>query len=101
MKDTSQRRIWLAEIGELRAEIDAHIPMMESIRNMGRKLLLDENSPLDYQNTEQMVSKYGRSNVDLRKRLESLESGWQKLLNVSVLIRFLLEIVYQYEYRLS
>ncbi|KAI1731518.1 EF hand domain-containing protein [Ditylenchus destructor] len=77
LKDTSRRRDWMAEEKEARMEIEAHQSVMDSIRQMGRKLVEEQED--------------GREKQQLRERLDGAESEWDRMINNSRIVRERLE----------
>ena len=73
LKDTSRRRDWMAEEKEARMEIEAHQSVMDSLRQMGRKLVDEQED--------------GREKQQLRERLDGVESEWDRMINNSRIVR--------------
>ncbi|TKR92162.1 hypothetical protein L596_006870 [Steinernema carpocapsae] len=77
LKDTEKREDWINQEKEIRAEIDAHREVIDSVSQMGNKLVegVDE----------------GKERNDLINRLEKLEEKWTELNATDVVVKDRLE----------
>ncbi|KAI6226090.1 Discontinuous actin hexagon [Aphelenchoides besseyi] len=86
LKDTTKRRDWMVQEREIQAEIEAHRDVVNSVREMCRKLLLgleasNERAEIQ-QNLETMESKWNELNhLDntARERLENAQEECERL----------------------
>ncbi|KAK0429407.1 hypothetical protein QR680_011365 [Steinernema hermaphroditum] len=77
LKDTEKREDWISQEKEIRAEIDAHREVIDSVTQMGNKLVegVDE----------------GKERNELINRLEKLDERWTELNATDVMVRERLE----------
>ena len=88
LRDTSQRLEWMAEIVEHRSEIDAHAQIVKSVQKMGEKILEEKRDKIVQTPLVDQLTNENTSTDDLRRRLEKLQSHWQKLLFLSDSVKY-------------
>lgn len=74
LKDTTKRRDWMGTERECRAELEAHREVVESVRDMSKRLLAVLGADTERQ--------------ELRQKVESVETKWRQVNDYDEVVRW-------------